>query len=396
MDRPTKHGSRPVWSPRRLEVADLITNRFAFTDALEAYELLEDGSLPSLAILLEYGHADKVTTIELHGEAKKSPATDLDGVGLIGAGRFARSVLLPAARAAGFGGWTAISSTGGSSAVSIGETFGFAQAVSDGHRVIGDISTRTVFVATRHDTHATFVQKALEAGKHVFCEKPLAISEDELDAVTEAYRRSTGVLMVGFNRRWSPAIAETKTVLGRSDGRQIIYRVNAGSLSEDHWLMDRRQGGGCSERPVISLTPAARVNQGPSAVLTLTSGAGELLLDGDFTIALGYPNGSQAVIIYASDSSTQPGKERLEILGSGRSIIIDDFNTLVAYGPTWTMKRRYRPADKGHHRELQVFAELVRGIRDADEIAGSAFLTSRVAFAAVRSATTGQVVHLTP
>jgi hypothetical protein len=381
----------------RLDVADLITHRFAFEDALDAYAVLDDETSPYLGIVLEYqGETGGEAASELSLPAGKSHDADRGGAGLIGAGRFARDVLLPAAQAAGFDRWTVVSSSGGSSAASVGEKFGFGRAVSDADQVIADPATGTIFVATRHDTHASFATRALEAGKHVFCEKPLAITEDELDGVIEAYQNSPGELMVGFNRRWAPAIHETRGLLADGDAPvQVVYRVNAGRLPDDHWLNDRRMGGrllgeGCHFIDACN----AIVGRPPSSVFTLTSGIGELLLDDDFTLTLGYPNGSQAVIIYASTSSTAPGKERVEILGSSRSIIIDDYANLVAYGPSGTVKRRYRPADKGHGRELEAFSEVVRGSRNGSDIAADAFLTSRVSLAAVRSAMTGQVVSL--
>lgn len=380
----------------RLVVADLITHRYPFDEAVDAYAVLEDRDARSMGIVLQYLEGPHpIRASESRSPSSGQQGGDLTGVGLIGAGRFARDVLLPAAKSAGFGGWTSVHSAGGSSAYRIGKELGFTRVAAAPSDVIDDPETNTVMVATHHDSHAALVESALRAGKHVFCEKPLAISEAELEAVEQAYRVSTGFLMVGFNRRWSPAIAEAARLLEGSAHLQVMYRINAGKLPTDHWLNDRRMGGrllgeGCH----FIDTCDAIIGQAPRSVLTLTSGTGELILEQDFTISLGYPNGSQAVIVYTSSSSTRPGKEYLEILGSGWSVHISDFARLTAYGPRKKVRRSYRPADKGHRRELEVFAGLVSGTGDAARVADDALVTSRVALAAIRSATTGEVVHL--
>ena len=141
--------------------------------------------------------------------------------------------------------FVAVASAGGTSARHLAERHGFARVATDASAVINDPEVDLVMIATPHSTHADLVVEALEAGKHVFCEKPLAITMDELERVEEAHQAHPDqVLMVGFNRRWSPMIQEVKNVLGESGGPLVIsYRVNAGALPEGHWYKDRREGG---------------------------------------------------------------------------------------------------------------------------------------------------------
>jgi predicted dehydrogenase len=372
----------------KIEVADLITHRFAFERAPDAYAMLDGGAEPYIGIVLEYPSEPAVPAPSARNQKAPTAMT----AGLVGAGQFAERVLVPAASRAGFT-WAAICSASGAGAERIARSLESAVAVSEPASVTEDAAVPVVFVATRHDSHARFVVDALAANKHVFCEKPLALTEDDLAGILAAWESSSGALMVGFNRRWSPAVADIARHVGGRGPLQIIYRVNAGALPDGHWLLDRRMGGRLlGEACHFVDTCSAIVGDDPVLVSTMTSGRDELLLDQDFTISLGFADGSQATVVYAAHSSTRPGKERIEVMGGDRSVIVDDFHRLEVFGPDGHSVERYRPADKGHNRELQVFAEIVTGRREADGVAQSAFRTSRAMFAAVESAMTGRSV----
>ena len=378
----------------RLVVDDLVTHRFPFDRAADAYDVFE-GDDAYLGILLEYDeNADQaIRSVHLSrnttGEAR---ATGLSS-GLIGAGRFAAGVLLPAAIDAGFGPWTSIASSDGSSAARLGSEYGFAEVVPDAAAVIDSNDAGVVFVASRHDSHASIVAAALEAGKDVFCEKPLALSDEELDTVIDAWNRSRGVLMAGFNRRWSPAVIEASAFIGGGGPLQIIYRVHAGALPADHWLKDRRQGGrllgeGCH----FIDTCNAIVGHAPTSVYAMASGEAELLLREDFTIALNYADGSQATIVYSAGAPRGARKEWVEIIRGDRSAAIDDYQSLMLRSATATGTRRYRPADKGHKAELAAFRAAIEGRRDGEELTRFAVETSVAALAAIESLMSGSVV----
>lgn len=378
----------------RLEVSDLITHRFPFDQAVDAYRFLEEGAPEALGIVLTYPITDP------HVERARKPSSMLSAgplsSGLIGAGHFAREVLLPAAISAGFGPWRSVASSGGSSAQSLGIASGFARVVDDPAEVIGDPDTSVVFIATRHDSHASYVAAALAAGRHVFCEKPLAISEEELETVEKAWKDSPATLMVGFNRRWSPLVADAKAFLGNGPV-QIVYRVNAGALPPDHWLKDRRQGGRLLGEACHFIDVCNHLaGDDPSRVFASALGDAELLLDDNFSLMLAYPNGSQALIVYSAMAPSVGGKERVEILGRDRTVAIDDYHTILLRDTAKTKRHRIRPSDKGHAHELEVFAAAVRGEADAEAIARSAFVTSRAAFAAVQSLMTGRAAPVAP
>ena len=345
----------------RVVVSDLTTHRYPFIEAPSAYAMLESGDEPYIGIILEYEPENTAPAVVEHDPApsKRSP-TGMES-GLIGAGQFAGRILVPAAARAGFE-WRMVCSATGVGAQRVADDLPSARATAHPDDIIADSAIPIVFVASRHDSHAQFVIESLDAGKHVFCEKPLALTEAELVDIEAAWAASAGTLMVGFNRRWSPAVRDAMDLIDGTAPLQIIYRVNAGELPDDHWLLDRRMGGRLlGEACHFVDTCNVIVGSDPNAVSTITSGRGELLLDDNFTLLLGYPDGSQASIVYASTSSTRPGKERIEVLGRAWSIVIEDFGRLRADGPGGTSTERYRPADKGHDRELDVFADVVRG-----------------------------------
>lgn len=379
-----------------LDVDSLITHRFTFDRVKDAYSIVENEGRV-LGVVIDYEPVTDREVWELTRTPTKIMHSSSDlASGLIGAGRFAESTLLPSAAAAGFGPWTGVVSSSGQSANRVAESYSFNRVGTAADSIIGADDTRAVFIASPHSTHAELTVAALNAGKHVFCEKPLAITEQELDEVIAAFGVSSRALMVGFNRRWSPAVAAAREFIGVGNSpTQILYRVNAGSLPPDHWLNDRRQGGrmigeGCH----FVDTSIALVGSFPTSVYAVTSGKGEAGMDEDFTILLGFADGSQSSIVYNSTAPRGVGKEHIQILGRDRSAIVVDFRDVVMSSGSDSKTKRYKPPDKGHKRQFEVFRELIEGKRPVDTIANDSFVTMRATLAALSSATTGRPVHL--
>jgi hypothetical protein len=246
----------------KLDVSPLISYRFKVENAETAYEMIEKGKEPYIGILLEYPEVSSPgrrlelkprvsgKTLEKEESAPRTPQSEF-GVGVLGAGNFARVVLLPALRKIGSLNLRALCSAGGLSAVQSGEKLGFEIATSDEDEVYKDPAVGAVFVLTRHDQHARQVIKALQAGKHVFVEKPLCLNEEELQEITNAYnsalntQHSALVLMVGYNRRFAPMASQLKSFLANVHEPLVMhYRINAGYIPSDHWVQDSKQGGG--------------------------------------------------------------------------------------------------------------------------------------------------------
>ena len=213
-----------------------------------------------------------------------------------------------------------------------------------------------VILASPPGFRPAHLEAALGAGKHVFCEKPLALSFEELDKVVQALESAKGVLFVGFNRRWSPMVRATWAHFASGHGPLVLtYRVNAGSVPPSHWYHDRRQGGRLvGEVCHFVDTCGAIVGEDATDVRIVGSGPGERSLADDLALVMHYPGGSVAAITYAVGGHHSVEKERLEVLGRGRSAAIDDFRNLYLNGKNTPVK-----PGKGHADEFQALAEAV-------------------------------------
>ena len=371
----------------RVAVADLVTHRFPFEDALAAYELLESDT-PSLGIELVYPSVtpDRVTPIRLAPQATAS-----NGVGLIGAGAFARGVLVPALQSAGLGRMVSVASASGLSAVRLAERVGFEQVAPSAQAIIDDPDVSVVVIVTPHDSHATLAAAALRAGKHVLCEKPLALSEVELDDVEEAWRSSGCRLWVDFNRRYAPAVIEARRHLSRAGTPVVItYRVNAGPIAPTHWYADRRQGGRLlGEVCHFVDTCTALAGAPPAEVVAVAGPAGEAQGGNDLALALRFDDGSLATITYASGGHGSTAKERIEILGGGHTLVIDDFRSLTVDGAgAWSGSQ-----DKGHTALVSAFARAVNQ-GQSDTVTELSLASSRAALAALASVLDGRTADV--
>ena len=349
----------------RLQVSDLVTHTFDIADADAAYRLIERRTEPYLAIRLTYPTSPDVA---VNGGARsdggvrlKTPATasSSPGVGWVGAGAFSTGTLLPAFRAAGFDRFVAVASASGVTARRVAERHSFEKAVSGADAAISDPGVEVVVIVTPHDTHADLAVRALAAAKHVWCEKPLALTLDELDAVEKAWRESGRQLAIGFNRRWSPAvIAAQKALEEVASPKLLVYRVAASRVPDKHWYHDRRMGGRVLGEVCHFVDTAQALVGAPIEDVTgLPGGGGPGVQHGDdAVVSLRFADGSLAAIAYGSAQPTA-GKERIEIQAGRYSVVIDDFRAAEANGKTIWKRRQ----DKGHMAEAMAFRQAVAG-----------------------------------
>ena len=339
----------------RLRVADLVTQSYDINAAAQAYQLIEQQTDPYLAIRLTYSPVlahDRPIRIRPRPKASSSP-----GVGWIGAGTFSTGTLLPAFRAAGFGRFVAVTSASGLSARRAAERQGFEKAVSGASAVIEDPDVEVVVIATPHDTHAELVTQALKAGRHVWCEKPLALTLDSLSEIEAAWDASGRQLMVGFNRRWSPAVLAAQGALAEMiSPKFVVYRVAAGPVPDGHWYADRRQGGRLLGEVCHFVDTAHALIGAAIEETTAILGDGPGAPGNDAIVSLRFADGSLATICYGSAVPTA-GKEWIEVMAGSRRLVIDDFRSAKLDGRTLWKGRPY----KGHRAQATAFWQAVRG-----------------------------------
>ena len=340
----------------RLRVDDLVTQTFGIEGADAAYRLLEERAEPCMAIRLTYPEAAPLDD-PVRLKPRPDALTGEPGVGWIGAGAFSTGTLLPAFREAGFARFVAVATASGVSARRAAERHGFEQAVSGAGAVIGDPDVGVIVIATPHDTHAELTCQALEAGRDVWCEKPVALTLTGLDEVEKAWRSSGRQLTLGFNRRWAPAVIAAQQALAEVSGpRLVVYRVAAGPVPDGHWYLDRRQGGRLLGE-VCHFVDLAQALAGADVEDAVGVLGGDVVQGHDgVAVALRFADGSVASVTYGSTPPVA-GKERIEILAGSRQVIIDDFRSVEANGRTLWKGR----ANKGHGAHAAAFRQAVRG-----------------------------------
>jgi predicted dehydrogenase/threonine dehydrogenase-like Zn-dependent dehydrogenase len=383
-----------------LKVGRLITHRFAIADAPRAYDVITGkASERFLGVVLTYPEAQTPSTRINRAGPSRAPVRDGEvGVSLVGAGLFAGATLLPALKTVGGVELRGIVSAHGVSAKTLGDSAGFAFSASRAEDAFEDDGTDAVFVLTRHHLHASQVLAALGAGKHVFVEKPLCLTRDELGTIEyAAHDHARQVLMVGFNRRFAPLAVRMRAFLTTGEPSVLTYRVNAGFLPPEHWTQDPEQGGGrlLGEGCHFIDFAAWFAGETPDTVVARAMGDAGRYRQDNLAVTLTFRSGSLATIIYVANGDKHAGKERIEAFSGGRIAVLDDFRSLELRrdGKTETVRGR-GPTDKGHAAECQAFLDAVRGRRDWPIALGDVVGSMRATFAAAESLVTGAIVRL--
>jgi predicted dehydrogenase/threonine dehydrogenase-like Zn-dependent dehydrogenase len=367
----------------KIDVRPLISHRFAFEEAEKAYHLISGNTEPYLGIILEYnrdGTVDapqisrisriKDRTIQLKHTIQKSP-TDKQSpvIGLIGAGNYTGQVLLPALTKTGARLKTIASGTG-ISGTHHGKKFGFELSTTDAKTIFDDPEINTVFITTRHNSHARLALAALEGGKHIFVEKPLCLTKQELSEIISVYgslpsHHAPQLFMVGFNRRFAPLIIRAKKFLDMvHEPKSLVMTVNAGAIPPEHWTQDPAVGGGRIIGEACHFIDLLRFLAGSKIVSAGMDSMNSQTKD-TASIQLGFADGSMGTVHYFSNGSKAFPKERLEVFTNGRILQLDNFRVLRGYGWKGFKVMKNRRQDKGHAACANNFVQAIAEGKDA-------------------------------
>lgn len=350
----------------RLDVSSLVSHRFKLQEAKEAYRILLEGQ-GVLGMVLEYPQTTPSgddtlfeKTIIFHSKPAPQKLED-PGVGFVGAGNYATRSLIPAFKEAGAR-LVSVASAGGVSGAYAARKFGFAETTTDTARLISDPKIRAVVITTRHNSHAALVREALAAGKHVFVEKPLCLTLEELHEIRKVYeeRLPSPVLTVGFNRRFAPHIVKMKELIRRiSAPKAFVMTVNAGAIPAGHWTQDAGIGGGriigeaCHFIDLLRFLAAS-----PLSGFDVAFMAGNTR--DSASIQLRFADGSIGTVHYLANGNKSFPKERLEVFVQGRILQMDNFRILRGFGWPGFGTMRLMRQDKGQIACAKAFLESVR------------------------------------
>jgi len=387
---------------QQLDVRSLTTHHFPITNGAAAYDMIQKGSEPYVGIVLQYDLNRPQEKVVRTAPALEPNRLERLGVGFVGAGNYASAQLIPHLKSSSDVQLLGVVSATGVNAKQKAEKFGFSYCATELKPLLEDPAVDAIFIGTRHSTHADFTIQALDAGKHVFVEKPMVVNEEQLDGVIDAYDRANAkrptALMVGLNRRFAPMVTRLKEVFNAGDALQMIYRVNSGGIPTSTWLHESDEGGGmligemchfvdlmqfiCGQRPVSVYAQSLTLNN-------------QKFSDGDnLTIVISFDGGSTGTLCYNTVGNSTFPKERLEVYGGANVGVIDDFRSLEIIRRGKPIRIKAANQDKGQKTEVE---ETIKSFRTT----GAAPITfeqlvagMKVIFAARQSATSGQAVPL--
>ncbi len=337
---------------KKINIDYLTTHSFTFDEAPKAFDMIVKKTEPYIGISLDYdvskSHKKAAIIVNEAGPQGKV------AISFIGAGSYAQGNLLPNIPKSANISKVGVLTNSGTSSKRVAEKFGFHYCASEEEDVLSD-KTNTLFIATRHDSHTSYVLKGLNANKNIFVEKPICLYESELDDIVQAQTKSGKSVMIGFNRRFSPLSKDIKSKMGNGP-MSMIYRINAGSIPADNWLQDIEVGGGrivgevCHFIDYLTFINGSLPTHISAQALTDSNG-----LNDTVNILLTFENGSTGVIAYYANGSKALSKEYIEIYGQGQTAIMDDFRSLKVYGKGKPSRRKLLNQNKGQKEMVEAF-----------------------------------------
>ncbi len=358
----------------RLDITDLITHVVDFDDSAKAYEMIttNPNNEKYIGVLLKYSeNKDKWhNTIRFADGKKQVVKKDKIGFGLIGAGNFARVTMLPAMRDLGLYRFRGLATTGGAATAQANEVFHFDYTTNDYKELLNDPEIDLIGISTQHNSHAKFIIEALNAGKNVYCEKPLCLTLEELDRIEEAYKNSEAELFCGLNRRHAPLIKQIRQEL-KTDSIPAVYDyiANAGFISESHWTQDETKGGGRILGEAIHFIDTIQYLDGSQIEdmnIHFAYNTAFPMKD-NACIHISFKSGAIGNVIYTSMGSRKYPKEELRVFSNGNVYELNNFVKLTKYSSSKKKEIKLKQ-DKGFCDEYKAIRDVLRGERDNKEV----------------------------
>jgi predicted dehydrogenase/threonine dehydrogenase-like Zn-dependent dehydrogenase len=380
-------------SSKSINVTSLVTEKVALDDYRKIYgDMAGSKSIASLLIYPE----QKSNSINNSIQIESNHFIPGKGtVGIIGAGNFTSAMILPCLKKTKSK-IKFISSSSGLSGTILAKKYGISHSTTDNNLILLDSDVDLVIITTRHNSHASLVIQALNAGKNVFVEKPLALNQNELDSIIDVYRKSGKTLTVGFNRRFAPLAVQMKKLLGNSDTpMNIIATMNAGYIPSKVWVHDMEVGGGriigeaCHFIDLISFLAGSNVK----SICMNAMGTHPSENSDNVSILLKYENGTNAVINYFANGSKSYSKERVEVYHQERTLVMDNWRKLNAYGFK-NFNSSSSSQDKGHQNQFELLVNSVVNGGDSIISFDQIINTTKASFGAIESLKTGSWVNI--
>ncbi|PTX60427.1 putative dehydrogenase [Kordia periserrulae] len=376
-------------SAGKLEVKSLISEVVPLDEYDKIYG--DIGNSKSIASIIKYSEDSKLENTIVVNKKELQPTKGI--IGLVGAGNFTKMTLLPALKGSDAQ-IKHIVSSGGVNGTALARKHNIAQSTTDYDLVLNDTEVDLVMITTRHNLHADMVTKALDKGKHVFVEKPLALNHEELEAIQASYQKSNGTLMIGFNRRFSPHTQKIKSLVGDAP-MNIIATMNAGAIPPEVWVHDMAVGGGriigeaCHYLDLIVFLSGSKIK----AVCMNALGENPAENTDNASILVKLENGSTGVVNYFANGSKSYAKERLEVFSQEKTLIMDNFIKTSGYG-TKGFKKLKTKLDKGHKAQ---FGSIVNKIKEGDIALipyDELINVTKASFAAIQSLKEGKWIEI--
>tara|TARA_R110002074_G_scaffold400872_1_gene597320 strand:- start:1491 stop:3602 length:2112 start_codon:yes stop_codon:yes gene_type:complete len=376
-------------SSGKLKVQNLISEVVALEEFDKIYG--EIGTSKSIASIIKYSEDSKLESTIIVNKKEATPSKGV--IGLVGAGNFTKMTLLPALKRTNAQ-IKHIVSSGGVNGTALAKKHNIAQSTTDYDLVLDDKDVDLIMITTRHNLHANMVIKALDKGKHVFVEKPLALNLEELVAIEESYQKSNGTLMIGFNRRFSPHTQKIKSLVGDAP-MNVIATMNAGVIPPEVWVHDMKVGGGrvigeaCHYLDLMVFLTGSKIK----AVCMNALGENPAENTDSASILVKMENGSTGVVNYFANGSKAYAKERLEVFSQDKTVVMDNFIKTSGYGTKGFSKLKTK-LDKGHKAQ---FARILEKIKQGDVALipyEELINVTKASFAAIQSLKEGKWIEI--